>query len=102
MSCRDTLTFVLQSLDGRADRAVRRTPSEYEYLACVLTEDLDERDVLLSTIDFCLTGKNHQMMILRIVIHVTGNGLFLDAADAMLEPRRSGNRVRPRQRTLIA
>ena len=52
--------------------------------------------------DFFGAQANHVFVVQRLVVHVAGDVLFFEAADAVLESRRAGNGPGARERLGIA
>src|SRR4029077_8683011 len=77
-------------------------PAEHEQLALLLAVD-DELGEPIGDARHLLGAQTHHgVVVLRVVRHVAGAVLLLDAADAVLETRRAGDRPRPRQGLRVA
>src|SRR6476469_6089134 len=93
MSGRNTLSVALHPLDSRTDRSKGRSPTQNQNLTCLFTHYFNEWDVVRGSINFFLPQLHHQVVILRIIVNVAGDVLFLDTADAMFEARRAGQSI---------
>ena len=81
----------------------RRAPAERRSSVGVLVAlDLDRRDVGGDRGDLGGPQVDHPLVVLRRVGDVAGAVLLLDAADAVHQPRRAGDRPRPGERVGVA
>src|SRR5690349_9101996 len=92
----------LEAFDGRADRAVRRAPAEYQQVALRRPEHLERRDVPGDAGDLGLTQELHLVVVVRVVADVARDISLLEATDAVLEARGARHRPRSSQRVGVA
>ena len=89
-------------LERGGDRAVRRAPGDNQQIAGGIPFRHDVGDIVRDRFHFRGARADHVLMIQRVVIHVAGHVLLLNAADAVLEAWRAGNGPGACQRVRIA
>src|ERR1017187_8542696 len=85
-----------------SDGAEGRAPGYDQQIARRIAGGDNIRDLLNDRGHFRGAKENHAFVVERLVVDVAGDVLFLDAADAVLESRRAGNRPWTRERVRIA
>ena len=90
------------ALHGGVDGGPRRAPPDDEQLGVVVADDRQRRDVLGDGRHLGGAEVDHPLVVLRRVVDVAGAVLLLDAADAVHQARRAGDRPRAGQRVGIA
>ena len=101
MRLRDLAADLADPADTGPDRSVRRSPAEHQHLRrTVRVVDLQRR--YGDPVDLGLPGPDHQIVVGRVVGDVAGLVLLLQTTDAVVEPRRTGDRPGARQRLRVA
>ena len=85
-------------LQRGGDGAVGRAPGDDQQIAIGVARRNHVGNVLNDGFDLGRAHANHFFVVQRLVVHVAGDVLLFQAADAVLEARRAGNGPGTRER----
>ena len=91
MNVPDAVTEFALRFYRRGDGSMRGAPGDDQQIAVGISRGHDVGNILGDGFNFCSANANHVFVIERFVVDVAGDVLFFQTADAVFEPRRSGN-----------
>ena len=98
---RNGFPFPALSFDRGADRTVGAAPADDQQVAFLIAFDQGRGDVVGDAVHLGLPHPDHEFVILRIVADISGDVFFLQTADPVFQPRRSGNRPGAGERPFV-